>query len=176
MTVLTYEMARGLPEHLAAAAVPESFRDENGHMNVRYHFDLAATAIRGFMDWAGIDAGYSAARHCGFFTVEQHIRFNSEVEIGDVVRSTVVAIASAPKTVHGMALLLNETTATIATTVEFVAVHVDLDSRSAVPFPEDVSQRLGEVCESDSDVLSLLPLCGAMGVSRRPSAKVGSTE
>lgn len=176
MTVLNHETAGGFPEYLAVAAVPEGFRDENGHMNVRHHFDLAASAIRGFMDWAGIGSEYAGERHCGFFTVEQHIRFESEVEIGDMVRATVAVIGRGPKTVHGIAILLNDTTRAVATTVEFVAVHVDLQSRSAVPFPDAIGMRIDGARVSDHGVLSGLPLCGVMGVSRRSDEQVRTAE
>lgn len=169
MNGLPYDTGAEFPEHLEPLRIPESYRDVNGHMNIRYHFDLCALAIRRAMECSGLTVEYSTTQRHGFFTAEQHMVFSSEVHIGDLVRATVALIARGRQSVHGVCLLLDESTRTVATTVEFVAIHVSLDSRAAAPWPAGVAERI-DTALIDESAVEVLPQCGAMGVRRQSPA------
>ncbi|WP_040839452.1 thioesterase family protein [Nocardia brevicatena] len=160
-----YRQVTRLPRELGPLVIPEEFRDENDHMNVRHYFDLCIEAAGRVFDRIGITDDYRAERGQGFFTAEHHIRYYSETRVGDEVSAYFRGIERSDKVVHGMALLVNDTTERLACTLELVGIHVDLTSRSVTPFAPDTATAIDRELRS-VDVAWSAPVCGAMGVRR----------
>ena len=47
------------------ATVPETYRDSNGHMNVRWYLGLFDDASDALHEWIGLTPEYHAAHHTG---------------------------------------------------------------------------------------------------------------
>src|SRR5689334_15112524 len=63
-------------------AIPESYRDEMGHMNVMWYTHLFSLAFVKFADAFGFNEDYFRSRQTGSFALETHVRYLSEVRIG----------------------------------------------------------------------------------------------
>ncbi|MGW5386742.1 acyl-CoA thioesterase [Nocardia sp. NPDC003963] len=160
-----YDQVVALSRELGPITVPDSYRDENDHMNIAHYFDLCVRATTGVFDRVGITDEYRTERGTGFFTGEHHIRYYSETRIGEEVSVYVRGVDRSEKVVHAMALLVNDTTRRLSCTLELTAVHVDLRTRSAVPFAADTAAAFDRELASAA-VGWPVPTCGAMGVRR----------
>ncbi|WP_280398501.1 thioesterase family protein [Nocardia carnea] len=164
-TLPDYEQVVRLPRELGPIRVPESFRDENDHMNIRHYFDLCVDAAGQMFERAGFTDNYRSARGNGVFTAEHHIRYYAETRVGEEVSVYVRGVARSDKVVHVVAMLLNDTTRRLSCTLEITAIHVDLRTRSAVPFAADIAAAIDRELES-TEADWPVPICGAMGVRR----------
>lgn len=90
-TLPHYEQVVGLPRELGPIRVPESFRDENDHMNIRHYFDLCVEAAGQVFERIGFTDDYRSGRGHGVFTAEHHIRYYAEPGSAKRFRSMYVA-------------------------------------------------------------------------------------
>lgn len=137
--------------------------DNNKHMNVRHFFDAAANALTEVCAVNGIDPRYITGRGLTVFTAEQHLRYFSELRLGDSASTHVQFLARSPKALHAIVYILNTSRNLVAATFEAVLVHVDMATRHAVEFPDDIAQNLDRAA-SAAQVTWSAPVCGAMGV------------
>ncbi|MFI1464400.1 thioesterase family protein [Nocardia carnea] len=164
-TLPDYEQVVRLPRELGPISVPESFRDENDHMNIRHYFDLCVEAGGQVFERIGITDEYRASRGTGFFTAEHHIRYYAETRIGEEVSVYVRGVDRSDKVVHVVAMLVNDTTRRLSCTLEITAIHVDLRTRAATAFAADIATAIDR--ELAADVAEWpVPVCGAMGIRR----------
>ncbi|MFI5714899.1 thioesterase family protein [Nocardia sp. NPDC051750] len=160
-----YQQVVRLPRELGPLTVPESFRDENDHMNIKHYFDLCVEAAGKVFERVGITDEYRASRGVGFFTAEHHIRYHAETRIGEQISVYVRGVDRSDKVVHVVAMLVNDTTQRLSCTLEVTAIHVDLRTRSVTPFAADTAAAIDhEFALSDADWP--VPICGAMGIRR----------
>ena len=162
----TYDQIAQLPaadEHV----VPPEFIDLNGHMNIRHYFDAASIALWRICIEAGMDESYSRERGLTMFTVEQHIRYFSELRVGDrfVVHGRFVDRSD--RAVHAMSFVVAPETQTLACAFEATYVHVDMATRRSVPIPADVAARFDAQIAAADALGWEAPVSGAMGVRRR---------
>lgn len=164
-TLPDYEQIVRLPRELGPINVPESFRDENDHMNIRHYFDLCVEAGGQIFERIGITDEYRANRGTGFFTAEHHIRYYAETRIGEEVSVYVRGVDRSDKVVHVVAMLVNDTTRRLSCTLEITAIHVDLRTRSAAAFAADIATAIDRELAADAADWPV-PVCGAMGIRR----------
>jgi Predicted thioesterase len=165
-TVPTYEQIVELPCELEAFVVPPEFEDENGHMNIRHYLDLGASVVASVFSRTGITDDYRASRGLGFFTAEHHLRYFSEIHVGEYVSGYFRVVERSDKVVHAMAFLVNDTQRQLAYTMELIAPHVDLTARRTEPMPMDIAQAWDHEMKATADVSWEAPVCGAMGIRR----------
>jgi carnitine 3-dehydrogenase len=72
--------------------VPAAWADYNGHMNEAHFVSAFSAAADRLLLWAGMDAAAIARGH-SVFTVETHVRYLAEVQIGDRIRVTTRVLA-----------------------------------------------------------------------------------
>ncbi len=144
------EHEAGFPEPAPAALpvtvqrqVPESWTDQNGHMNETHYLETAAQATDRFLEMIGADAAYIAAGQ-SYFTVESHLCYAAEVLAGDSITVTTQLLDGAGKRLH-LFHHLHRHDGTLAATVESLLVHVDLQTRKSSPPGAEVAARLAEV-------------------------------
>jgi acyl-CoA thioester hydrolase len=162
----TYDQIAQLPAVDEQVVRPE-FIDLNGHMNIRHYFDVASIALWRICIAAGMDQSYSDARGLTLFTVEQHIRYFSELRLGE--RFTVHGrfLERSERAVHAMSFVVAPDSQALACTFEASYVHVDMETRRSVPIPDDVAARFdAEIAAADALGWEA-PVSGAMGVRRR---------
>jgi acyl-CoA thioester hydrolase len=162
-----YETVLLLPREVAGTVVPPAFEDENGHMNIRHYFDLSALAISTVFERMGIDDEYRSTRKLGFFTAEHHLKYFSEVRIGETVAVHFAFLERSDKVLHGISVLVNDTARQVSNTLEFVATHVDLTTRRVTPFDAETATVIDREFAKSADIHWTAPVCGSMGVRRR---------
>jgi acyl-CoA thioester hydrolase len=162
----TYEQVVELPCEVEGFVVPDSFEDENGHMNIRNYFDLAARVISNVFSRVGITDDYRSSRGLGFFTAEHHLRYLSEIHVGESVSGYFRVLERSDKVVHAMVFLVNESERRLAYTLELIAPHVDLAARRTAPMPADIAQAWDHEIKTTADVVWEAPVCGSMGIRR----------
>src|SRR5947209_19620986 len=89
--------------------VPDEYRDENGHMNVRWYlaiFDEAGYALHARL---GLTPEFHNARATGTMDLEHHTNFLHEVLPGDRVAIFVRLVAYSAKRMHYLMFMVNET-------------------------------------------------------------------
>lgn len=165
-TLPTYHEVGELPREVTGFIVPASFEDENGHMNIRHYFDLAARAISSVFSRVGITDEYRATRGLGFFTAEHHLRYFSEIHVGERISAYFRVLERSDKVVHAMVFLVNDTTHRLAFTLELIAPHVDLGRRRTAPMPADIAQAWDDEIAKTEQLSWDAPVCGSMGIRR----------
>jgi acyl-CoA thioester hydrolase len=139
----------GIP--LSKSTVREEWIDLNAHMNVAYYvlaFDLAIDTLWGLF---GIDGNYVSERRLSTFAVESHVRYLRELRAGDPYLITSQILAYDAKRIHQFMRMYHATDGVIAATAEWLNLHVDLDRRRVVPWPDDVAARIADVAASQDD-------------------------
>ena len=162
----TYAQVRALPL-LLERTVPPEYEDANGHMNVTHHLGLHDQAALPFMHRLGLDFAFFTEQRRGIMDVEHHLRYLSEVFVGDTVAVHARMLERAERRFHGMWFLVNVTRERVANTFEFVSLHVDLDARKAAPFDVRLAATLDELIAAERDILWPAPVCGVMGLDRK---------
>jgi acyl-CoA thioester hydrolase len=163
----TAAQVRQLPTLLKATVEPE-WIDVNGHMNIRHYLELNAEGTTILCDGhLGIDDAYRAERRMGIFTAEHHLRYYSELHLGEELSVHVRVLERSDKAVHMMGLLVDDTHDRLANTLELLLVHVDMDTRKAVGMPRDIAAGFDREIETGAALEWAAPVCGAMGVRRR---------
>ncbi len=123
----------------ARQQVPTAWMDVNGHMNISRYIEITSNAIEGLQTAVGAGLDYIQAGQ-SFFTVEQHVRYLSEVRAGEVLEVTARVLGQAARKAHVLFSILAGDR--LAATVETMLVHVDLSTRRATPIPPDIAAAL----------------------------------
>lgn len=126
--------------------------DHLGHMNVQHyvgHFDIAAFHFL-------VELGFRAdgSRDLGITLVDaQHtIQFKNEQRAGTLFKVESALLKVGTKSVTMMHRLVNIESKLIGATTEIVAVCFDLATRSSIPLPDDVRERLrGQIMEPNAE-------------------------
>ena len=143
-TMPTIEQVRELPE-LLRLIVPPEWEDINGHVNVRHYmamYDLSGVPI---METLGIDAQFVESERVGFFDLEHHVWYLSEILVGQEVAIHSRMVACGAKRMLGLIFIVNLTAGRVASVVEYVATAADLETRRTVLLPDAVAQRVREL-------------------------------
>jgi acyl-CoA thioester hydrolase len=163
--VPTYEQVLALPPVIETRVAPD-YIDYNGHMNVRHYLSYGATGADVVVRDAGIDDAYRAERRMGVFTAEHHIRYYAEMHDDDPFSVHTLFLERSARAGHLLSFILDRRREQLSCSVEIVLVHVDLDTRRSVPFPEDVAAGFDRWIDRDAGRDLPLPLNGAMGLRR----------
>ena len=164
-TLPSYDDVLALPAVLEGKVEP-AFIDVNGHMNIRHYLDYGATSADAIIRRIGIDDSYRAERRLGVFTAEHHIRYFTEMHEGDTFSVHTLFLDRSARAGHLLAFILDRTDEVLSCTVEIVLVHVDMDTRRSVPFPDDISAGMDKWIDAARLVSWPAPVSGAMGARR----------
>jgi acyl-CoA thioester hydrolase len=142
--------------------VPDSYRDSNGHMNVRWYIALFDDAGDTLHDWMGLTPAYHAAHGTGTMDLEYHVNFVGEVLPGEDVVVYVRPVAYSAKRLHYVMFMVNATRKKLAATLECINGFVDLQVRRTTPWPPEVEAMLARAIASDGQLDWSPPLSGSM--------------
>ncbi len=118
--------------------------DSNDHMNLAFYvlmFDYATDAI--YAEF-GMDRSYKAQTNCGTFAAETHILYLQELRVGERVRVVSQVLAADAKRVHLAHEMIRLNDGKSAATQELMYLHVDLELRRVVPWPDWLHARIAE--------------------------------
>ena len=137
--------------------------DMNRHMNVSHYFAGASDALSTVCSQLGMGRAYIEERGLTTFSAEHHLRYLSELRLGEQVSIHVQLLDRSAKALHAMVYLVNRSGNRIAATFEAIVVHVSMTSRRAVRFPDDIVVALDDLAQQQG-VPWAAPRCGAMGL------------
>lgn len=140
--------------------------DVYGHMNMARYAELFDEVGFALLDRVGIGEAYTRTTRRGVFTVDVRIRYLKELTAGVPLAVGMRLVGVDPLRLHSFLELTNLQTGQLAATMEQLAVHASLDSRSALPFDTYLQDHSQSVVKQhlkgrgpDADVLVLK--CGA---------------
>lgn len=149
-------------------SVHQDWIDMNGHMNIRHYLDLGGMATDQVCRSMGIDDEYRAARRMGVFTAEQHLTYLQEMHLGTPITVHVRLLERSSKVGHMVALIMDRERDRLACIFETVLVHVSMDTRKGLEFPEDVATAYDQIMAREQETLSWpAPVCGILGPRAR---------
>ena len=129
-------MAHATPFTGLRLSVPNAWIDYNGHLNVGYYavaFDKATDAL---LDHLDLGAAYRFRTGHSIFVIESHTVYLREVAEGDALRFDTRLLDADHKRLHLFHAMFHEDRKYLAATSELMAVHVDLEGRRSVAFPD----------------------------------------
>lgn len=141
--------------------------DVNGHMNIRHYVDLGGHSTDQVCRAMGIDDDYRTQRRMGVFTAEQHLTYLQEMQLGTPITVHVRTLERSAKVGHMVALIMDRSKDRLACIFETVLVHVNMDTRRGVEFPEDVAAAYDRLVEQDLTLNWPAPTCGILGPRAR---------
>jgi acyl-CoA thioester hydrolase len=144
------------------ATVPETYRDSNGHMNVRWYIALFDDASDYLHDWMGLTAAYHAEHGTGTMDLEYHVNFIGEVLPGEDIVVYIRLVAYSAKRLHYVMFMVNATRGKLAATLECINAFADLKVRRTAPWPPEVAAKLAAAVAADGQLDWAPPLSGAM--------------
>jgi acyl-CoA thioester hydrolase len=144
------------------AVIPDTFRDENNHMNVMWYVHLFDQAAGGFFPLFGIDRAYCEANLASTFALEHHIRYLREVRIGQAVTVRSRAVGRSAKRFHFMQFLVIDESGELAATEEAVGTHMDMQVRRTSPMPPHIVAAYERILEAHARLPWPAPICGVM--------------
>jgi acyl-CoA thioester hydrolase len=144
------------------STVPETYRDSNEHMNVRWYIALFDDASDVLHDWMGLTIAYHAAHGTGTFDLEYHVNFIGEVLPGEDIVVYVRLVAHSAKRLHYVMFMVNAARGKLAATLECINAFADLTVRRTAPWPPEAAAKLADAVAADGRLGWAPPLCGAM--------------
>jgi acyl-CoA thioester hydrolase len=142
--------------------IPEDYRDENGHMNMRWYLHIYDDAGYPLIDSFGLTQVYHQQHGTGGFDLEHHIHYLKEVHPGDTVVVYARLVGRSAKRIHYMLFMVNETRGTLASIFECVNSFADLTMRRTAPYPEEIARKIDARLAQDQALDWAAPICGVM--------------
>lgn len=161
----TYEQVRSLAL-LGELTAPGEFEDANGHISITGHLASHERASWTWIEELGFHSDAAPSRY-GIMDLEHHLRYLAELRIGTQLAVHLRWLGVARRVVHGMTFAVDLDERELVSTLEFTSVHVDLERRRAVAFPDTVGARIEALLAADEQRDWQAPVCGAMGLTRR---------
>ena len=119
--------------------------DYNGHMNVAYYllaFDRATDVL---YQRLGLGVDYMQRTTHSTFTLECHITYLRELTEGDPLRFSIQMLDFDRKRVHFFSRMTHRDEGYAAATMEWLSIHVDLETRRSAEMNPDLVSRLTAV-------------------------------
>lgn len=158
-------MSHPAPLELWTETIVPDWIDYNGHMNVAYYTLVFDHAVDAFFEYVGLGRDYRDSTTGSTFAVEHHITYNQEVVEGDAVRCTSRLVGFDEKRIHHYHEMYHAADGYLASTCEFLSLHIDLSIRRVTPFPDAILDRLAGVMAAHA---ALPPSDNIGRVIRRP--------
>ena len=114
--------------------------DHMDHMNVQFYTARFDEATWHFFAALGMTSGYFSQNRRGMAAVEQRTLYKRELHAGALIRITTELVEMKPKTLRFLHRMYDAESGEEVASSELVGVHIDTDTRKAVPFPRDVSR------------------------------------
>ena len=162
----TYDQVLELPAAIKRS-VPTEYLDENDHMNIGRYLEVASHALWDTTTTVGMGPAYIEERRLSSFTAEHHLRYFSELRLGEEFSVHVRLLERSEKALHSIAFLVDRSRKILSSTCEATLLHVDMATRRSVPYPDDIVAGLDGLIAEHEALRWPAPVCGAMGVRRR---------
>lgn len=141
----------GIP--VAEGVVKPEWIDVNGHMNVAYYVLAFDSGVDSLWTRAGITDEYIQTRKLSTFAVDAHITYQQELCAGDSYRVTAQILAIDDKRLHQFQRLYNVRTGALASTAEWLNLHVNLETRRVCSWPDDIRAAFTKIAQDQNSML-----------------------
>jgi acyl-CoA thioester hydrolase len=156
------EKIRRLEPACLRMTVPETYRDGNGHMNVRWYaaiFDEAGDTLH---ERLGLPPKFHQPHGIGTMDLENHFNYLREVMTGDRLTIFSRVVGRSAKRVHYLLFMVDETRGSLSAIFECINSFVDLKLRKTAPFPPEICARIDAQLAASAALDWPPPVCGAM--------------
>ncbi|MEP3427196.1 MAG: thioesterase family protein [Roseibium sp.] len=130
--------------------VNDDWMDYNGHLNMAYYNVLFDTACDHVFEKIGLGHDYAKTRNASYFTAEVHVCYVRELGAGMPVTVSLQLVDFDEKRAHFYQELRHAEEGWLSATSEQMSLHVDLEARKVVPWPEDIHASLQEMANAHS--------------------------
>lgn len=144
------------------ATIPEDYLDAMGHMNVMWYTHLFSTAMGGMFHLVGLEWEHLEKFGAGTFALEAHIRYLSEVRVGQHVALHSRFLGRSEKRFHAIHFMVNRDKDDVSATFESVGAYIDLTKRRMAALPPDIAERADKVIAEHRALDWEAPLSGIM--------------
>ncbi|WP_286237788.1 thioesterase family protein [Neptuniibacter halophilus] len=158
------------PEVVFSTNIQPEWLDYNDHMNVAYYvliFDKAGEAL---VSELGLSEAVTRETQISWMVLENHITYNNEVVLDQPVEVRAQLLDHDAKRMHlyfEMFARDDKGGEYLASTLEQMAMCVDLSQRKSCPFPEAVSAKLAQMSEAQSSLEKPSNIGRTIGIRRK---------
>ena len=140
---------------LSKQKVIKDWVDYNGHMNVAYYV-LIFDVYGGEILMSGFNMGEDSAKNTKKSTmvVESHITYNQELAEGDEVNVNLTYFDHDKKRLLYKLEMIHNEKKFLASTIEVLALYVDLDKRKASEFENEKVEIMRKYIEENKDTFN----------------------
>ena len=146
------------------ATIPESYLDSMGHMNVMWYTHLFGKATCGLFHLVGMNRQYFQDNHAGSFALAQFFRYRKEVRVHEHVTLRSRLVARSEKQFHVIHFMTKGDEHVLAATGEFLAAHIDMQTRRTSPFAPNIAENLDRLLAQHSALDWDAPISGAIEI------------
>ena len=125
--------------------VPAAWVDFNGHMNTKHYGIVLYEAHVDFTEHLDLGERYRYANNCSKALVESHCIFERELCEGDEIQVVSWLLWVDEKRLHTFHEMYCTNKDYRAAAGEYLDVHIDLATRRASPFPNQILERLRSI-------------------------------
>jgi acyl-CoA thioester hydrolase len=118
--------------------------DMNQHMNVAYYVLAFDSAVDALWERFGITRDSVNITSSSTFAVDSHITWQQEMVVGEPYVITSQILAYDEKRIHQFMRMYHAEENYLASTAEWLNLHVDLTVRKVAPWPENILGRIAE--------------------------------
>ena len=163
MSRMKIELAdvKQLPE-THTQVIPEDFLDAMGHMNVMWYTHLFSMGFMGLMRKMNVMELFDTEHDGGSFALESHVRYLSEVRVGQRIRIHTRLVGRTEKRFHALHFMTNDDKQDVSATFEIVSSYVSLSQRRTVPLPPELSEPMDHLVATSNALTWDAPVCGIM--------------
>ncbi len=155
------EQIRELPVQLNMV-IPREWEDRNGHVNVQFYLALYELGGWAVLEEIGIDEDWFSRHQVSQFDLEHHLNYRAELKVGDRVSTYSRVLGRSDKRFHGMYFIVNDTSNSLAATLEYITAAVDMNTRRMAPFLDELSRGLDRLIRKHRALGWAAPVCGTM--------------
>lgn len=119
--------------------------DFNGHFNAGYYFVVFDDAVTDWTRFVGLGDDFRAANNVTTFSVEGHITFERELQLGDPIEVRTQLLGWDAKRFHYIHFMHHATEGWLAATNELMSMHISTKTRRSAPMAPEVQTRLAAI-------------------------------
>jgi acyl-CoA thioester hydrolase len=142
--------------------VPEAYRDENGHMNVRWYATIFDEAGDNLHARLGLTPEFHKAHGTGTMDLENHFNYLHEVLAGDRLAIFARLVAHSTKRMHYLMFMVDETRGSLSAIFECVNAFADLERRKTAAYPPEIATKIEAAVATGAALNWPPPVCGVM--------------
>ena len=142
------------------ATIKQEWLDYNDHLNMTYYLLIFDQAGEALVDSLGLGEGVTRATGISWVVLENHITYDNEVTLGDMVDVSMQLLDHDQKRLHlYFEMHVMGDKGYLAATLEQMLLCVDLKKRRSTRFPDNVQAEIQSLSRSHAD----LPRPGNIG-------------